>query len=43
MHRSYIVSLAKVKAINNKKVQLPGVEFPIGDGYLVMVHAWIKR
>jgi two-component system, LytTR family, response regulator len=33
IHRSFIVSLRKVKSIKNKKVKLTSVELPVGDSY----------
>jgi DNA-binding LytR/AlgR family response regulator len=44
IHRSYIVSVAKVNAIQNRKVQLAaGVELPISDSYVGFVNSWKKN
>jgi two-component system LytT family response regulator len=44
IHRSYIVSVAKVKAIQNRKVQLTaGVELPISDSYVNFINTWKKN
>ena len=43
IHRSYIISLSKVKSILNKKVRLTNTEIPIGDSYLAEVQSWFKK
>ena len=44
MHRSYIVSVGKVNAIQNRKVQLAaGVELPISDSYVHFINTWKKN
>jgi len=44
IHRSYIVPVAQVKSILNRKVQmLSGKEFPIGDSYFNAVQEWKKH
>jgi len=44
IHRSYIVSVSKVKSIQNRKVQLSaGVELPISDSYLNFINTWKKN
>jgi len=44
IHRSYIVSVAKVKSIQNRKVQLAGgVELPISDSYVNFINTWKKN
>ena len=44
IHRSYIVSVAKVKSIQNRKVQLAaGVELPISDSYVNFINSWKKN
>jgi two-component system, LytTR family, response regulator len=44
IHRSYIVSVAKVKSIQNRKVQLAaGVELPISDSYVNFINNWKKN
>lgn len=43
IHRSYIVSVAKVKSIQNRKVQLSNaVELPISDSYVQFINSWKK-
>lgn len=44
IHRSYIVPVAKVKSIQNRKVQLSGqVELPISDSYVSFINTWMKK
>jgi len=44
IHRSYIVSVAKVKSIQNRKVQLaPATELPISDSYVNFINNWKKN
>lgn len=44
IHRSYIVSVAKVRSIQNRKVQLSaGTELPISDSYLNFINNWKKN
>ena len=33
IHRGFIVAIAKIKSIHNRKVQLAKIELPIGDSY----------
>ena len=41
IHRSYVVPVAKVKSILNRKVLLvSGITLPIGDSYAQAVQAW---
>lgn len=43
IHRSYIVSVAKVRSIQNRKVQLAvGTELPISDSYVNFISNWKK-
>ena len=43
IHRSYIVSVSRVKSIQNRKVQLStGVELPISDSYVQFINNWKK-
>jgi DNA-binding LytR/AlgR family response regulator len=43
IHRSYLVSVSKVRAIQNRKVQLSnGVELPISDSYVQFISNWKK-
>jgi DNA-binding LytR/AlgR family response regulator len=44
IHRSYIVSVAKVKSIQNRKVQLAAAtELPISDSYVNFINNWKKN
>lgn len=43
IHRSYIVPLAKIKSVTNKKVRLSNIELPIGDSYFGVLQEWIKK
>jgi len=44
IHRSYIVSVAKVKSIQNRKVQLASAtELPISDSYVNFINNWKKN
>jgi len=42
IHRSYIVSLAHIKSIHNKKVQLKTAELPIGNSYSEIISKWSR-
>jgi DNA-binding LytR/AlgR family response regulator len=43
IHRSYIVSVSRVKSIQNRKVQLSSaVELPISDSYVQFINNWKK-
>jgi two-component system, LytTR family, response regulator len=43
IHRSYIVSVAKVRSIQNRKVQLASAtELPISDSYVNFINNWKK-
>jgi len=44
IHRSYIVSVSRVRSIQNRKVQLTsGVELPISDSYVHFINSWKKN
>jgi two-component system LytT family response regulator len=44
IHRSYIVSVSRVKSIQNRKVQLSAaVELPISDSYVQFINNWKKN
>jgi len=44
IHRSYVVPVAKVKAVINRKVQLAtGKELPISDSYINFVKEWQQK
>ncbi|WP_316749649.1 LytTR family DNA-binding domain-containing protein [Pedobacter gandavensis] len=42
IHRSYIVSIAAVKSVQNKKIHLAETILPIGDSYTQQVRLWTK-
>lgn len=42
IHRSYIVSVAAIKSVQHKKLQLAEATLPIGDSYAEQVKAWLK-
>lgn len=43
IHRSYIVSIAAIKSIQHKKIQLTEVTIPIGESYGEQVKNWKKE
>ena len=43
IHRSYIIPLAKIKSILNRKVRLGSVELPISDSYVDVINRWKKN
>ena len=43
IHRSYIVAVNKVKAIQNRKAYLADVQLPISDTYADFIKNWIKK
>jgi DNA-binding LytR/AlgR family response regulator len=43
IHRSYIVPLAKIRTIVNRKITLhSGIELPVSSSYLEVVRSWMK-
>lgn len=42
LHRSYVISLSKVKTIVNRKIQLSYIEIPVGDTYIARLNELIK-
>jgi DNA-binding LytR/AlgR family response regulator len=40
IHRSYVVPLAKIRSLVNKKVQLTSTELPISDRYADFIKDW---
>lgn len=43
IHRSYIVPLAKIRTIVNRKITLhSGMELPVSSSYLEVVKSWMK-
>lgn len=43
IHRSYIVPLAKIKSVVNRKVSLPTIELPISSSYVEFIKEWTKQ
>ncbi len=43
IHRSYIVSLSKIKSIVNRKVRLTSTELPVSDSYVDLVNHWVNK
>jgi two-component system, LytTR family, response regulator len=43
IHRSYIVSLTKVRSVVNRKIRLISTEIPISASYISSVTEWIKK
>lgn len=43
IHRSYVVSLSKIKSVLNRKIYLTNVELPISDSYLDNLDNWLNR
>lgn len=43
IHRSYIVSLDKIKSVVNKKVKLATVELPVSNSYISSITEWMKN
>jgi two-component system LytT family response regulator len=40
IHRSYIVSVDKIKSVQNRKVQLHSVELPVSNSYAGFIDKW---
>ena len=43
IHRSYIISLSKVKSVVNRKVKLISTELPVSASYISSLVEWIKK
>jgi two-component system, LytTR family, response regulator len=43
IHRSYVVPLAKIKSLSNRKVQLATTELPISDRFASFIKDWKSR
>lgn len=43
IHRSYIVPIAKVKSVQNRKMKLSNIELPVGDSYTEQVKEWMRQ
>ncbi|MBE7171379.1 MAG: response regulator transcription factor [Williamsia sp.] len=42
VHRSYVVSLSKIRSIVNRKIRLTAAEIPISDSYADFISKWRK-
>lgn len=42
IHRSYVVSLQKIKSVANRKVMLSNIELPVSNSYADDVNEWMK-
>ncbi|MEI6946873.1 response regulator transcription factor [Paraflavisolibacter sp. H34] len=40
IHRSYVVPLARIRSIVNRKVRLSSVELPLSDSYAAVIKNW---
>lgn len=43
IHRSYIISLNKIKSFVNRKVILSSTELPVGSSYMSSLGEWMKK
>lgn len=43
VHRSYVVSVRKIRSIQNRKIQLANAELPISDSYSAFAKEWVKK
>lgn len=43
IHRSYIVPLAKIRSVVNRKVSLSAVELPVSSSYVDFIREWTKQ
>jgi len=43
IHRSYVVSLARVRSLVNRKVRVGNVELPVSSSYVEALNKWIKK
>ena len=43
IHRSYIVAINKVKAIQNRKAYLADIQLPISDSYADLIKNWLNK
>ncbi|HEX2532347.1 MAG TPA: LytTR family DNA-binding domain-containing protein [Chitinophagaceae bacterium] len=43
IHRSYIVALARIRSVVNRKVRLTQAELPVGDSYLSFLKEWTRK
>jgi two-component system LytT family response regulator len=43
IHRSYIVPVARIRSVLNKKVRLGSVELPVGESYSSFIRNWMKN
>jgi DNA-binding LytR/AlgR family response regulator len=42
IHRSYIVPVSKIRSIQNRKVQLTGIELPVSDAYYDVIRGLVN-
>jgi DNA-binding LytR/AlgR family response regulator len=42
IHRSYIISVSKIRSVQNRKVLLSSVELPVSNSYLDFIEDWKK-
>jgi DNA-binding LytR/AlgR family response regulator len=42
IHRSYIVPVSKIRSIQNRKVQLAGIELPVSDAYYDVIRGLVS-
>jgi two-component system, LytTR family, response regulator len=42
IHRSYIVPIAEVRSMQNRKIKLTETELPVSDSYINAVREWMK-
>lgn len=43
IHRSYIIPIAKIKSVGNKKVKLTTIELPVSNSYTDVVNKLLKK
>jgi DNA-binding LytR/AlgR family response regulator len=40
IHRSYVIPLAKVRSVVNRRVKLSNAELPVSDSYAEFIQEW---
>ena len=43
IHRSYVIPLAKVRSIVNRKVKMTNIELPVSDSYAEFIQEWRSK
>lgn len=43
IHRSYVIPLAKVRSVINRKVRLTATELPVSDSYAAFIQEWKNK